>query len=191
MNRASPGFPPCSPGQNGQPPHAGISPCTRAIRRRRPRDFRTRPALGELEKIDRVDVDNQENARVLDYKSGRGTTSKSDILRGLAFQTPLYALAVSSLAKDISQVAESAYLHIPLRDTSGKLNFTGPVAEDEIVQAVVDRAGLFVERIRGGVFPSAPGKPVAGSGLCSTHCQLAGICRVTRTTIAKANNLYS
>jgi hypothetical protein len=140
--------------------------------------------------IDRVDIDDTGAARVLDYKSGRGTISTADIRRGLAFQTPLYALAVAGFSDEVDHVAESAFMLLPSRKTSGAIKFTGPTSEDETVQIAIERAGIYIERIRNGIFPSAPGRPSAGSGLCRSHCELAGICRVSRLSIAKTRRLF-
>ena len=142
--------------------------------------------------IDRVDVNDKGQAVVIDYKSGSGLFSKRDIGRGLAFQTPLYALAVDQLFSHISSVSVSKYLLVTARKASGVLKFSGPVSENETVQAAIDRAGAFVHNVRHGFFPSAPGKPTVGSragGVCRSHCHLAPLCRVTRMSIAKVKYL--
>jgi hypothetical protein len=143
--------------------------------------------------IDRVDVNGEGRAAVIDYKSGGGQFSKSDISRGLAFQTPLYALAVDQLFSDISAVSVSKYLLVPARKESGVLKFSGPVSEDETVQTAINQAGSFVHNVRHGFFPSAPGKPTAGigadGGICRNHCDFAPLCRVTRMSIAKVKYL--
>jgi ATP-dependent helicase/DNAse subunit B len=139
--------------------------------------------------IDRVDVNTKGQAIVIDYKSGSGKFYNSDISRGLAFQTPLYALAVEQLFKSVSSVLVSKYLHVPSRDESGVLKFSGPVSENEMVSEAIEQAGGFVHNVRHGFFPSAPGKPTAGSGLCRSHCELASICRVTRISIAKVRTM--
>jgi ATP-dependent helicase/DNAse subunit B len=143
--------------------------------------------------IDRVDVNGEGFAAVIDYKSGGGQFSKSDISRGLAFQTPLYALAVDQLFSEISAVSVSKYLLVPARKESGVLKFSGPVSEDETVQTAINQAGAFVHNVRHGFFPSAPGKPTAGigadGGACRSHCDFAPLCRVTRMSIAKVKYL--
>jgi hypothetical protein len=125
--------------------------------------------------------------RVLDFKCGSSHYSKKDVQNGLALQTALYAVAAEKLLGD--QVSQSFYLHIPIRETSGKLAFSGPVADSDEVQAAATAATGFVARIQGGVFPSAPAKPQAGNLTCSSWCQLSPVCRVTRHSLAKGNRL--
>jgi len=50
----------------------------------------------------------------------------------------------------------------------------------------VARAAAFVRQVRAGIFPSAPTKPASGGGACRNACDLAGLCRTTRLSTAKA-----
>ncbi len=135
--------------------------------------------------IDRVDRDESNGSlRVLDYKSGRTAYSERDIREGRALQAPLYALAVEQLLGQ--RVAESAYLLIPKRELSGKLNAQGSMMEEDTANAAVDQAGWFVRQIRSGAFPSLPSKPTSGNMACSTYCEYISLCRVSRQAIAKA-----
>lgn len=135
--------------------------------------------------IDRVDRSADGRLRVVDYKTGGSLFYDSDIERGLAFQSSLYALAAERLLTD-GKVAKACYLHIPNQKSSGQVACDPDASHDAGVQAAVDLAGEFVERVRRGWFPSAPAKPAYGSGACAHYCQLTGICRVSRQTIAKA-----
>jgi hypothetical protein len=136
--------------------------------------------------IDRLDRDQEGRWRVVDYKSGSTKYSRRDIQKGLALQSALYALAAERLLEPQTRVVESYYLHIPLREHSGRLQFEGGARNDETVAEAVDVAGAFVRAVRGGVFPSAPGKPDYGGRACSSHCDFAGLCRVTRQSMQKA-----
>ncbi|MBE0696228.1 MAG: PD-(D/E)XK nuclease family protein [Anaerolineaceae bacterium] len=135
--------------------------------------------------IDRIDRDQDGRLRLIDYKSGSTMYSKPDILKGLAFQSPFYALAAEQLIQE-AQVAESYYLHIPKRKPSGHLTFTGGVAPDATVSAAVDRAVLFVQNIRQGLFPVLPAKFGVGQNACTSTCEFSAMCRVDRHAISKA-----
>ena len=136
--------------------------------------------------IDRLDIDQDGNLQVIDYKSGSVGFSRKDLESGLAFQTAIYALAAETLLSDGGRVTESAYLHIPRREKSGVLKFDSRVGEDTLVQLIVDLALEFIERIQRGEFPSKPGKSAWGSGGCQRWCDFSNLCRVNRRSIAKA-----
>jgi ATP-dependent helicase/DNAse subunit B len=81
--------------------------------------------------IDRLDRDTHGNLRVIDYKSGRTQYWSSDMKAGTATQTALYALAAQEYwLRAGARVVESYYLHIPIREKSGRLRFSGRVEED-------------------------------------------------------------
>lgn len=127
--------------------------------------------------IDRLDRDAAGNLRVIDYKSGSTTYTGRQIEEGLALQTALYTLAARQVV-DAAAVAESYYLHIPTRKRSGQLRFPD---DEGKVQAAVERAVHFVRQVRAGRFPAAPGERS-----CPESCDMVGLCRRTRQSIAKA-----
>ena len=106
--------------------------------------------------IDRIDRDAEGGLRIIDYKSGSGAHSKPDMLEGRSVQTAVYALAVAQVFSD-ADVRESVYLHLPTRDTSGRIDATRPDTADllEAVKTVVNQTA---ENVRTGRFPSAPGR---------------------------------
>ena len=137
--------------------------------------------------IDRLDRDADGNLRVIDYKSGSSTYSKPVLQKGLALQTALYALAAEQFwAQGEARVAESHYWHIPSRNASGSLKFSGAVLDDETAAGAIQQAAWSAAQVRAGVFPSAPAKPAPGSLQCRSYCDFAALCRVSRQSIAKA-----
>ena len=134
--------------------------------------------------IDRLDRDEQGRLRLIDYKSGSTSYSKPDMARGLAFQSPFYALAAEQLLHE--QVAESYYLLIPKREKSGQLKFQGSVTGDEIVSKAIEQAARFVQDARLGRFPVLSAKTGMGQNSCTSSCEFAGLCRADRHAFAKA-----
>lgn len=133
--------------------------------------------------IDRIDADGSGRLRVVDYKSGATTYGATAVAEGLALQTAFYALAAEQLLPDAGSVAESYYLHIPSRKTSGHLRLAGSVAEDAIVRQAVARAAQAAAQARGGHFPCLP------QGSACTSCDFRDLCRVDRHATAKARRM--
>ena len=138
--------------------------------------------------IDRIDRDSADGVRIIDYKSGSSAHSRPDIIAGRSVQTAVYALAAEQLL-DNATVEQSAYLHLPTRKTSGKI--VGAKAEDrDLLDAVIHVLNQTAENVRSGRFPNAPGK-IGQNGACSTWCDLADMCRVSRQSLYKGRSCWT
>lgn len=136
--------------------------------------------------IDRIDRSPNGRLRILDYKSGATDFPATDLRKGLALQTVLYARAAETILGDAGRVERSEYLHISTRKTSGKLDFSAPDKTQPVVEAALLAATNAVRRVQSGIFPSAPGKTAQNGDACSNWCELAGLCRATRQSRWKA-----
>jgi len=136
--------------------------------------------------IDRIDVDSAGRLRVIDYKSGSTTYSEKDVLAGRALQSALYARAAEGLLRGNPPVAETFYLHIPLRKHSGRIVCQGGAAADPIVAEAVAQAARAVEAVRAGNFVAAPSKASLRGGSCANTCDFGALCRITRQGARKA-----
>lgn len=124
--------------------------------------------------IDRVDKNSGENIRVIDYKSGSGNLSKSDLISGRRLQITIYAQAAQQ-ALGFGNVTDGFYWVI-----GGKQNpflplsrfkhedQEGPDAAYEVLQAHLER---IIRGVRAGEFPPKPPK-----GGCPSYCPAAGWC---------------
>lgn len=136
--------------------------------------------------IDRIDRDQNGNLKVIDYKSGSTKINKTEISKGTALQTALYAIAAEGFAAEGERVQESIYLHLPSQESGGKLTFSTSVQENPDVDAAVNAVRFAVARIRNGEFPAVPANAGRGAAACRDRCDFAGLCRVNWQGIKKA-----
>jgi RecB family exonuclease len=142
-------------------------------------------------KIDRVDVDPL-SARgiVQDYKSGKTAYSAAKIESELKLQIPLYMLVL----RDLIGIEPLGGLYRALAGDRQARGLLRASAEDVLpgftrtdykdddefwaqVDGAVDHARRFVGRIRAGDVRHDP----LGDGGCPSWCELAPLCRVSRT----------
>jgi hypothetical protein len=120
--------------------------------------------------IDRVDIDDTGNIRVIDYKTGSSGFAPKDLIEGKRLQLPLYALACSNaaglglpadgfywsiLAAKASQLRLANFKHI---SKDGEIFAGAPGAMDLCISHI----GHHVDGIRKGQFgpqPAADGCP--------------------------------
>lgn len=124
--------------------------------------------------IDRIDRDVDGQLRVVDYKTGGTHLEKSDLLRGLRLQLPIYALAAQN-ALDLGEVTDGFYWKIhEAKASSFKLStfsaedVEGPQAAYNVA---MDHIFKNVTSIRSGEFSPKPPK-----GGCPEYCPAVQWC---------------
>ncbi|MEP7289252.1 MAG: PD-(D/E)XK nuclease family protein [Chloroflexota bacterium] len=132
-------------------------------------------------KIDRVDeVDGQ--LVVIDYKSGSGTISTTEMVEGRNVQMLLYIQAARQLFPD-KTIAGGAFWHIGSQGISGMIMVDDPqlVEADTLLRQRINDA-------QQGIFVNAPSKRIGLNGHCSTYCEFSKLCRVERASSQKMIN---
>jgi ATP-dependent helicase/DNAse subunit B len=126
---------------------------------------------GEVVKgrIDRYDIDEEGNCRVIDFKYSRA--SKLDRLKrleeaGALLQLGIYLAAVSDMGYEPQAAA-----YVPLRSAEA-WKFKGDAAE--MIQSALDRASNAAARILDGVIAPNP----AIDDVCE-YCEMKSACRIT------------
>lgn len=120
--------------------------------------------------IDRLDVDQHDRLRVIDYKASGSPISAKDLEKGKRLQLPLYALAAQE-ALHLGEVTSGFYWHILKSEASSfkleKYEGGSDAAFEQVRQHVVDH----VRHIRAGDFQPAP--PEGG---CPSYCPATAFC---------------
>jgi ATP-dependent helicase/DNAse subunit B len=123
--------------------------------------------------IDRIDrTDNQ--AIVIDYKSGSSEIPVSEIARGRNFQMMIYLLAARAAFAAQAQppeVAGGVFWHIGTRKISGLLQSD----DNEVIEAGKAHLRDYLARGRRGDFSADANK--VESGKCSRYCDYSQLCR--------------
>ncbi|MFW6063559.1 MAG: PD-(D/E)XK nuclease family protein, partial [Chloroflexota bacterium] len=119
--------------------------------------------------IDRVDIDDQGQVRIIDYKTAGPYRYGAGALRqGRKIQLPLYALAAEK-ALQLGRVVDGFYWHVQHAERSSlRLGDLGP---EEAIQLARDHAWRAVRGVRAGDFRPQP--PSEG---CPTYCPAAAFC---------------
>jgi ATP-dependent helicase/DNAse subunit B len=128
--------------------------------------------------IDRLDVDEEGNLRVTDYKTGSGYLEPADLISGRRLQLPLYALAASEALR-LGRAVDGLYWAI-LKAEAGRLRLHKFHYDDGdqlysglagAVRLAMEHVTKFVKAIRKGDFP-----PVPPRGGCPSYCAAALWC---------------
>ena len=124
--------------------------------------------------IDRLDRNEKNEIRVVDYKTGSSHLDAKDLKNGARLQLPLYALAARDTLK-LGNVTEGFYWKI-LAAGAGGLKLSGFKTEkgqgvDEAINVVVEHLTRILRGIRAAEFPPIPPK-----GGCPTYCPAAQWC---------------
>lgn len=120
--------------------------------------------------IDRVDVNDAGELRVLDYKAGSSSITNQDLDDGKRLQLALYALALRDALKIGAPVA-GLYWHINAAKASSLKLEKYPGGIDAAFERATEHALAHVARIRAGDF--APHPPDGG---CPQWCPATAFC---------------
>jgi len=122
--------------------------------------------------IDRVDRNDQEQLRVIDYKTG-GSFSNYDLTKGYNLQLPIYALAARD-ALNLGEPVEGMYWKILAGEGAlklGKYSYEELEGVPAAIQVVLLHLAHIINGIRHAEFPPVP--PESG---CPSYCPAASWC---------------
>jgi ATP-dependent helicase/DNAse subunit B len=124
--------------------------------------------------IDRVDVNNAGEYRVVDYKTGSAHMAPLDLYNGRKLQLPIYALAVRD-ALGLGEVVEGFYWRVLAAEPSSlklsKFKAGDAAGTDVAVSVLKNHLGRIVHGIRAGNF-----SPAAPRGGCPAYCPCSVWC---------------
>ncbi len=119
--------------------------------------------------IDRVDINDAGELRLIDYKAGSDSISSGDLLAGRRLQLALYAWAAQRALA--GRVASGFYWHVrPAKRSSLTLErFDGGAAQ--AMRLAAELAWEAIQGVRAGRFEPTPGQPG-----CRPYCPGAAFC---------------
>ncbi len=109
-------------------------------------------------KIDRVDLSTaRAAARVIDYKTGKGSEFKENRLKGgTTIQLPLYVLGARRLLGDGVEVESAQYYFVSGERRGRRVRFTADAVEGRMAQ-ILEIVGAAVRGVERGLFFAYPG----------------------------------
>jgi RecB family exonuclease len=126
-------------------------------------------------RLDRVDATSG-GARIVDYKTGRGTTEEKRLKDGLCVQLPVYQLAVRQSGDE--EYGQIACLYRLVTRRGGFVDLPLPDDEEGAGRRLRDLVAAAVALVDAGLFPRSTG------GRCE-YCDVNYACGVTTWTRAR------
>ncbi|MGZ5724675.1 MAG: PD-(D/E)XK nuclease family protein [Caldimonas sp.] len=127
-------------------------------------------------RIDRVDESpDGRRVRLVDYKTGKGTTESERVGAGRDVQLPVYVLALLASGAPAPETLVAEYRRV--RRGAGFARLALPGGLDEVRESLAATLAIAVAGIEGGLFPRWPDRACA-------YCDAAASCGVDRIAFA-------
>ncbi len=122
--------------------------------------------------IDRIDVSNSGQYRVVDYKSGAGSISAREALEGRNMQLPIYAMALSRAIRPGAVVTGGSFYSVTSGERTGGMDLEKN--DPDVLSIVGQNIAKFVKGAKGGNYNVRPSSPSS----CD-HCDHQQVCRIS------------
>jgi ATP-dependent helicase/DNAse subunit B len=123
--------------------------------------------------IDRIDIQDN-NLRIIDYKTGSGDYPRQDLLNGNILQLPVYGLAAQQ-ALQLGVTTHGYYWRIHAAKPSSfrleSFEHQGMIGPETAFEVAVESIKNIVNNVRKCRFPPVPTK-----GVCPTYCPAGSWC---------------
>ncbi len=130
-------------------------------------------------RVDRIDVDQEGQLSVVDYKTGRGDSYANLEAdpggRGKHLQLVVYALAARLLGKADGASSNPVYAEYWMVSDKGKWARHGYLVDDKILELVGVTVATMVQGIESGVFPSHPTGSSSDLWIQCPYCNTDGL----------------
>lgn len=132
--------------------------------------------------IDRIDIIDNQQLVIVDYKSGTTKIPLREMREGKNFQMMVYLLALHQLLaerdSDLS-ISGGFFWHIRNQSTSGNMTFSDPVTADDSIRMAQQHVSAYLHQMREGNFTVQPAAP--SGNRCTSYCEFYQLCRLTNT----------